>query len=181
METKFNIGDIIYYPVANTKQQWITCPDCMGKKYLTVILGDGTKVTIDCVTCSAGYEPPQGIIIKYEYTGEVKKSTVAGINAMGKKIEYLVDVNGDIEYGCYSCKRLTEVFATPEEAEVALKPLMEQHEEEERHRLASKEKPNRTWAWNATYHRNEIKRHQKDIEYHTAKMNAAKQYVKEAE
>lgn len=180
MNPKFSVGDVVYYADAGIEKKWITCPDCMGKKYLTVILGDGTTVTIDCVTCSAGWEPPTGIVYTYEYSGGVKRSIVGGMEIKGDKIEYLLDVCGDIN-GCCSYRREKEVFASPDEAKEKVAELVARHEKEERERLARKEKPARKWAWNATYHRNQIKQLTKEIEYHTAKMNAAKQHSKDGQ
>jgi hypothetical protein len=44
---------------------------------------------------------------------------------------------------------------------------------EEREKISAKEKPTRTWSWNATYHRKQIKDAQRNLEYHTKKLAAA--------
>jgi hypothetical protein len=46
-------------------------------------------------------------------------------------------------------------------------------DQEEREKIGAKEKPTRTWAWNASYHRKEIKRCKESIEYHERKLAAA--------
>lgn len=177
---RFDVGDTVYYAEAESVHKHIICPDCAGKKYLTVILGDGEQVTIDCVTCKRGYEPSMGVISTWEYKGMVKQSIVAGLEVRGNKIEYLVDVSGDIN-GCYSCRRKEDVFATYEEAEKRVDVLVKQHQAEEQKRLMSKDKPRHSWAWNATYHRREMKRSLKDAEYHKMKIEVAKQHSKEKE
>ena len=41
-----------------------------------------------------------------------------------------------------------------------------------------KEKPARSWAWHVTYHRREIKRAERDLEYHTRALGIAKEKAK---
>lgn len=50
---------------------------------------------------------------------------------------------------------------------------------EELRRIAEKEKPTRTWSWNATYHRKEIKRCEESIARHRAKLSVASLKAKE--
>jgi len=49
----------------------------------------------------------------------------------------------------------------------------------EREKIATKEKDTRTWAWNASYHRRQIKDAKRQLEYHTAKLNVASLKAKE--
>ena len=55
METKFNIGDTVYSPVAGTTGKLIDCPECFGKGELTCILGNGDRVEFDCDCCKYGF------------------------------------------------------------------------------------------------------------------------------
>jgi hypothetical protein len=50
---------------------------------------------------------------------------------------------------------------------------------QEEHRLATREKPTRTWAWNATYHRGCIRKAEHDLEYHRSKLTVALIHKKE--
>lgn len=49
----------------------------------------------------------------------------------------------------------------------------------ERARILGKEKGGRSWAWNATHHRREIKTAQERIAYHTSKLAVAALNAKE--
>jgi len=164
---KFNIGDKVWVAFSGQFSTWITCPHCFGKKFLTVILGDDSRVTIDCAGCQLGYDPPMGSIQEYQFQAKVQEFT----------IERVEIANGAPKYNYYDEEN---VFATKEEAEARAEGFREAHERDEKNRLERlKENQKRNWAWNATYHRRELKEALRKVEYHTAKLNVAKAHVKE--
>ena len=169
---KFNIGDWVWIAESGSTQKYKICPDCMGKLYLTVILGDNSQVTIPCATCAPGIEPPTGKVSYYEWDASVRTAIVRKIEIeAGKPVEYYLDQCGYAkEYN---------VFATKEDAEIRAKELQKQHNEEEAKKVYQKDKNNHTWAWHVRYHREQIKRAQYELEYHTAKLQAAKTKTKE--
>ena len=165
---KYNIGDKVYWASRDNREKHLTCPDCFGKLALTVILGDDTRVSIPCVTCAKGYEPPVGYITYWEWYPSVQPVTVTGCTIRENVVpEYYVDPN-------YVVKE-TALFSTLEEARVYANKLCE---EENNRAIEIKEKPTRTWAGNISHYRSQIKRSEKDIAYYTAKLNAAKAHVK---
>lgn len=172
------MGDMVWYVRVGTSEEWITCPDCLGRKYLTVIMGDGTEVSIDCEGCHVGYNPPSGAIKKYTHNIPlIFHLPIVGMNTMRIGIEYhLGNVDGQSSYYC--CME-TEVFDTREDAEVRATELMKEQQAEEEARLLRKEKPTKTWSWNATYHRGCIRKMEKDIEYHRKKLSAAMEHAKD--
>ena len=175
MKPKYDIGDKVWWASRISTEERVVCPECFGKLFLTVILGDNSQVTIECAGCASGYNPPRGYITYWKQTVGVKQSTVGGIeNYIDKPIGYKVNYTG-----CsYNCVKEDEVFDTREEAEKRALELAEQHNKEELVRIHRKEKNNRSWSWNAHYHRDCIRRAKKDIEYHSAKLEVAKQHQK---
>jgi len=171
MERKYNIGDKVWYAKTGTKEKSVECPECFGKKFLTVILGDNSKVTIDCAGCARGYEPPKGYVIYYEWGVDVREVTI-------QRMEIKPD---EVTYGfwdCYSAET-DRIFSTKEEAEKRALELVEEHNKEELARIYRKEKNNHTWSWNVHYHRDCIRRAEKDLIYHKAKLEASKGKLKE--
>jgi len=98
------------------------------------------------------------------------------------EIEKVEQTATEVKYGFRGCYHADQdcMCDTKEEAEAKALELAEKHNQEELDRIYRKEKHNRTWAWNAHYHRDCIKRAEKDLLYHTAKLNVAKARAKNA-
>ena len=175
----FNIGTKVFQSDYARREHWITCPDCLGSKRIKVTLGDGTELLIECGGCNpGGYEPPQGVIRQYEYSVETKERTVTGVCMHGSEVSYELDhFPGQCSY--YTAKD-GEVFATKEEALAHGEQMKSEHEAAENKRWLAKTKDHKSWAWNATYHRQCIKRAEKDLEYHRGKVQVCVAKVKEA-
>ncbi len=165
---KFNIGDKVWVAVAgNHNQIWTICPDCLGKMFLTVIVGNGSQITIDCECCKRGYEGCKGKIQEYQFQSSARQITVENIEFSNGQFRY--NYNDEVD-----------VFATEPEATKRAESLRSKHELEESERLKwHKENAHKTWAWNATYHRRSLKEALRNVEYHTAKLNVAKLKSKE--
>lgn len=171
----FQIGDKVFYAGFKNTPHWVTCPDCMGNRTLTVILGTGEHVKIDCTGCSRGYEGSRGKIEQYDFLKEVVERTICGVRNEvthdGHKVEYV------FEGGYYSSHE--NVFRTADEAELRAEFLAKQHTEEENKRMMAKTKDSRSWAWNATYHRGCIRSAEKELAHHRAKLEIASEKLKE--
>lgn len=166
----YSMGQHVWWASCQSKQKWLTCPDCCGKKFLTVILGDDSQVTIDCAGCAAGYEPPRGVVFIYEYAAEVHYDEITGLEINEKETRY--------RFGSYMIDR-ENVFDSKELAEARAAQLMDEHNKEEAERFKRKDKDTRTWAWHVHYHRAEVKRAIHALDYHTAKLEAAKAHKKQ--
>ena len=165
----FNIGDKVWTVERDAYKERITCPDCCGKKFLTVILGDESRVTIDCAGCAPGFEPPRGFVEFFRGKWYPVPAVVNRKEQSDKGTEYGTDRS-------YCTKH---VYSTPEEAKAAITELLAQEELQRAEQLKTKDHKHRSWAWNVHYHRGEVKRHEKDLAYHKAKLEAAKTHVKE--
>lgn len=165
----YEIGQTVFYAHAGPQETWITCPECCGQRYLKVTLGNGETVTIECTCCERGYEGSPGRIQSYEYRADVQEVKICGLESRlkGDKLITRYQFNG-----CYLADE-GDLFPTREQADSRAIQLVHEHEEEEKNRIKRKEKDTRKWSWNVSYHRRCIARAQHDIEYHTAKLNAA--------
>jgi hypothetical protein len=168
---KYNIGDVVWYASMKTIKKTETCPDCFGQLALTVIKGDGSKVSIPCA-CGHGCEPPRGYYTFWAYVPDVKQVTIQRIEIDGTETKY-----GHSEK--YQCSE-SELFNNKEDAEKRALELAAEHEQEELAKIHQKDRHNRTWAWHVRYHREELKEAQRRIEYHSAKLNVAKAKAKTA-
>ena len=166
----YQIGDKVWYANRESIQEKVTCPECFGKKYLTVILGDDSKVTIDCAGCASGYEPPKGYVTYYKQDVDVRLVIIDRVEINPTYIEY--------GFGRVGCARHiakdTDLFATKEEAEVRAKKLSKEWNKERLDRIHKKEKNNHTWSWHVHYYRSQIRDAEKTIKYANAQLDVAK-------
>jgi hypothetical protein len=92
------------------------------------------------------------------------------------QVEYIDSRDGIVRY---NYRDNYVVFADHLSAAKRAIDLLEEYQTKETERLAAKEQPKRTWAWNVRYHRGCLKEAQRQIEYHTSKLNAALTHAKE--
>ena len=169
---KYKIGDVVWYAKVQCYEASEPCPDCFGQRALTVIKGDGSQVSIECAGCATGYEPAKGYIKYSAWRPDVAQTSIT-------RIEMKAD--GSCEYGhgySYSSQE-DELCENEADAIRKAEERMAEHNAQEIARIHQKEKHNRTWSWNAHYHRSCIKRAEKDLAYHTAKLSVAKVKAKE--
>lgn len=158
------IGD--FHPLAPTH---VTCPDCGGTGRLRVTFHDETQVSIDCSNCAPGLDAPTGKITIYQQEIRARQASICGFENAHGKTRWHVD-GTDCSYRIIEDE---DAFASEAEAIAWAAQRQGRYEEDQRKKIFSKEKDTKTWAWNASYHRNRIKAAQKEIEYHTAKLTAA--------
>ena len=167
----YNIGDKVWYAQRKAIERQELCPDCFGTRALTVIKGDGEQVSIECAGCARGFESPTGYISWHGHVIDVAEVVIEKVEQTALEIKYGFR-------GCYHADADC-MCDTKEEAEAQALKLAEKHNKEELERIYRKHKHDRTWAWNAHYHRDCIKRAERDLEYHKAKLAVAKVKAKE--
>ncbi len=168
---KFEIGQQVWRPTFDSSMTYVVCPDCGGTGRLRVTFHDEIQVSIECQNCGPGYKPPTGRIKVYERRPRASLETIVGCEIEGEKIEWRTNECYRVEEG--------ELFDNEEDCVVAAQAKAAQADAEERQRILTKEKPTRTWAWNAHYHRREIKEAQRRLKYHTEKLTVASLKAKE--
>lgn len=163
---ELKIGDRVWYAQQKTVSKDVVCPECLGQKALTVTLGDGSTVSIDCAGCALGYEPPRGYVSYWDHIADVCLVTIDRVEATADKIEYGFN-------GCYRADA-ENLFTTEEQANIRALELAEKWNKEQLDRINQKEKNNHTWSWHVHWHRSQIRKAKKDLEYNEAKLAVAK-------
>lgn len=171
----FNIGDTVWFARAGQFETQITCPDCNGSRRIRLILANDEQVSIDCGGCARGDKGSFGTITEYKFKAHVESFVIGGIETSPQETRYSTDRSS----GAYYTHDGKDVFATQEEASERCKQLIKEATDRERDRLLKKEKDTRTWAWNASYHRRNIKEAEKQLNYHRAKLAIADARKKE--
>lgn len=168
---KFQIGQQVWLATWESTTNHITCPDCGGTGRIRVLHHDDTMMSIECAACSRGYEPPKGYIEVYDRHARAELVTITGVEIRSGKTEWRSARSSMMDEA--------DLFETEEAALARAAEKAAKADQEERDKIASKEKPTRTWSWNAHYHRKEIKRAQQQIEHHTKKLAVANLKTKE--
>ena len=166
---RFSIGDHVWVAGAGQSPLQRPCRVCAGDKTVTLILGSGEQVSLDCGMCAAGHHAPTGVETYYEYGAVAVLYRVTGIEAVvdeeGERVRYRSGSDG-----AYSILDHEQCYATREEALASCAPLIAEHEAEQERRMAFKEKnTNKSYAWNAGYHLREAKRCRTEAERHERK------------
>jgi hypothetical protein len=58
----FELGEKYWVAEQVQARNHEVCPECVGTKKVTLTLGNGESYEIPCAACSAGYEPPTGVV-----------------------------------------------------------------------------------------------------------------------
>lgn len=170
----FQIGDYVYVPRFQQTETKIVCPDCLGQKAVTLIMGDKQHVSIECAGCKSGYEPARGYRILHERVPSVEIGKVTSV-ALGED-GFLY--SGD---GFYNANE-HQIAQDRDNAMKIAENMAASHKAEELKRFQTqKEFTHRTWAWHAHYYRSKVRQAQKDIETYTAMLNVAKENCKGGE
>ena len=166
-ELRYAIGATVWLATFDSETRRVTCSHCGGTGRLRVTFHDETQVSIGCQNCQRGFEPPSGYVEHYERIPRAKLATITGAEINGERIEWRVhsthdDIVPDDRLFNDEAAALTKAqqMAAEENAEALA-------------RIANKEKDTRSWAWNASYHRKEIKRCRESIAYHESKLAVA--------
>lgn len=171
MTPKFQIGQKVWRAIYDSQESSVECPDCAGTARIRCLLPDDTMVSIECEGCKLGFNPPTGRVMTYDRTPRAELGEIFGLEIYANKIEYRVRPSWIV----------AEEFLFDNEADALAKAarMVEDVARKELARIQSKEKPTKSWSWHVHYHRSCIRRAEKDIAYHTAKLNAARAKAKE--
>ena len=164
-----NIGDKVWTARLQHKEFTEVCPDCLGDKTVTLLLKNGDKHSLECHTCNpGGYQPSRGYVTKTQYQATAKESVINEMEIRADGIKY--------RFYDWSCNN---VFETEAEAVAAAEKIRLEKEAEDFHRFTwKKEDSRRTWAWNCSYYRRQIKDAKRDLAYAEARLGIAQKLGK---
>lgn len=173
--SKYKIGDEVWYAALEHGSKRSPCPDCSGKRYLRVILGDDSEVTINCQGCAQGYNLPTGFVEIPELTAHSRCVKIQGFETVLQEGQEVTIYHFE---GCYRADE-KKLFLVKEEAEAKARQLGQEETRREVERLSHKFKNYRSWAWHVHYYRSEIERAEKNIAQYKQQLNAALQHQKD--
>lgn len=66
----------------------MTCPECAGTLFATVVLGCGETVTVNCMHCCSGYNPPRGYVAQLTWEVRPESFTCREVSLDGDKVSW---------------------------------------------------------------------------------------------
>lgn len=128
IETKFSIGDVVYFATTTTERKTHECPDCLGTRKWKAISPAGTEYTFDCPRCTSSYQSEHRLSLNYtQFTPATRKLTIGSVKTNNEgsvnENEYMCLETGVGSGSVYDEVRL---FATEEEAMVVAKLLADE-------------------------------------------------------
>ena len=163
---EIKIGDRVWIASFQSRKVQKECPVCFGNKEVTLRLGNGDEVLLDCDYCGHGFHDPTGYVTCYERTPEAEPVIVqriaSEVSEGGTTYRYYFNGSSYVENDA--------VYTSHEEALTAAhaKAAWEQKEDDERaYRI--KAQVNKTFSWNAGYHLRQATECRRRAEYHDRK------------
>ncbi len=162
---KYTLGDTAYWIESGTNyQKRIPCPMCFGKLFVTVILGDDTQEKVECGFCQRGVERPSGYATTWEASATVHLGIITGVSTKDG-IRYEVGYKSLFEH---------EIYSESEAELVRVAKFEEAKEQAEKLFRDSFITATKKQVWSAGYHRENIKRAERNIEWHKLRLGMIK-------
>jgi hypothetical protein len=172
--TRFAVGDVVWVPRAGSTELTRPCRICAGNRRVTLILGSGEHIGLDCEFCGLGFEGPRGIEKYYDYAADAEAFVVSGIevvhDAEGEHTKYRA--GSDSAYYTFESDRC---YASRDEAVANAARLLADLMAEQDRQMGQKEKAHKSYAWHAGYHLREAARSRKEAERHERKATLMKE------
>jgi hypothetical protein len=121
IETKFNIGDVVYHATVTTERRSHPCPDCLGTRKWKAVSPAGAEFSFGCPRCGGQYHAKHDLTLDYSWwVPTASKRTIGSIKANTDKGD---SYDGGNTYMCHetgigsgSIYREAELFLTKEGA-----------------------------------------------------------------
>jgi len=122
IETKFSIGDVVYYASTTTERKQHPCPDCLGTKKWKAVSPAGGEYEFSCPRCRSGYRSENELSLDYSIFVPVShRLTIGSVRTdSADKTQYMCVETGIGSGNLYDESRL---FSTEGEALVAAQAL----------------------------------------------------------
>lgn len=179
----YKIGDKVWLARYTFEKKYRDCIVCFGNREVTVILGDGTHVMVNCEHCSAGFESPTGEESYYEYTVEPELITITDIESHATAEGITYEYTHRISDCQRQCLPNDIIFDTEEEARakgIELKEIAESNQIQRG--LLGKNLKHKSYSHKAGYWIGQANKARKDAERYDkyARICKEKSKIKEA-
>lgn len=171
-ELRFKIGDTAWLATWDSREDYVCCPDCGGTGRIRVTFHDDSEASIGCGNCS---DPPTGRVSVYTRLPRAERVHINGMELGPSGLRWRLGHSDN----CYRIIEDASLFDDETSCLAYATGKCAKLDEKDRQKVLTKEKYDRSWAWNASYHRKQIKDAERNIAYHKAKLAVAAIKAKE--
>ena len=171
IELPFPLGTWVWAISPESRREKVTCPDCAGKRVLTLTLGNGDEHVMQCENCRSGYDNATGYINVYVFEHRPEKFQCEAL--------YSVDHEGRTRYQYLGrVMDSTDLYVDYDVCAEAcrLKNIILHAEQDSRH-LAILESKRKSLAFSVSYWRKKVKDLERDLERARQRLNECKPKV----
>lgn len=161
----FSIGDALWLPRTNPQKVTLPCPACKGERVVTVIYGGDERVQVDCEACGLGFNNSRGIVEEYDLTPAAEPFVIVAVDSLYDDKWRVRSTAGHVTD--FHLLRATEAEALADSTR-----LCEAQHERNMQSRQHKRKSMARATWSIKYHRDNIKDLERQISWHTARINA---------
>lgn len=96
IETKYSVGDRVWWAGCEGGQKRTPCPDCLGQKRWSCKTPAGEEFDVPCGTCEYGYEGSRGYTTNYCTDPKVEPLTIGSVqvDTHRREIRYMCEETG---------------------------------------------------------------------------------------
>lgn len=76
MTKVYKVGDWVWYATYESEEIKVPCPVCYGNKVVTVILGNGDEVAVECDYCGKGWQNALGYVTDYQRNPKAEQQQI---------------------------------------------------------------------------------------------------------
>ncbi len=161
----FTIGRTYWLPTTNPTRVQKVCEVCYGHLTVTVTLGNGEHVAVECNNCSLGMDPPSGYTWEYAYQVGAEEFTIQGINSMYNDEWYVQSTTGKTAY----FKDLVDDEALA--LHISQETITKEEECNHRRTNAIRSSMVKKFPWSIGYHEKLIHEAERKIEWNRSKVS----------
>jgi hypothetical protein len=165
----FPIGSEVWAIGPMSHEETITCTECAGAKFVTLVLGSGARHTLACEVCKIGYSNPTGVnrVRVFEF---IPKTFIC-------EALYSLDHYGAARYKYLgNVVDAADLFATYEECLLACQVRnVKLKEEEDRRTVANIASKRANLAFSVSYWRKKVKELERDLSAARVRLEASKE------
>lgn len=176
----FAIGETVWVANSEPSYKTVACSECVGQKFVTIIKGNGEKLTLDCPVCEDFNYSSRGVIQETVYDFKPRQFVcrcITDIDMHSGEAHYTESNEDATTYSTASSNRLFRDYG---ECLAHCKILEAEYKaDEERRVLANISSKRKHLTFSATYWSREVKKLERGLEAARARLNVSKELGKQ--
>lgn len=173
LDIPFAIGTSVWWVGNEYREEWITCPECNGDRALTLIKGNGEKISLACNLCQEGYSPSRGVVRHHRFAHAPTPFVCERVEIYGDDVRYAPEFERTFV-------QVKDLYASQEECQARCEELnWERQAQQERQVLNNLQSKRGTLSHSSHYWSLKAKALEKELVAVRARIQVCKQAAKD--